>query len=87
MLARHAGVKDAAVIGEPDEKWGERVVAVAGRRGAHGRDPRSPLPDERRPRQLKRPRQFVFVTAIPKTASGKILRRLLRDGQYTEVRP
>jgi len=29
----------------------------------------------------------VFVAAIPKTASGKILRRLLRDGQYTEVRP
>ncbi len=26
-------------------------------------------------------------TEIPKTASGKILRRLLRDGQYTEVRP
>jgi acyl-coenzyme A synthetase/AMP-(fatty) acid ligase len=29
----------------------------------------------------------VFVAEIPKTASGKILRRLLRDGQYTEVRP
>jgi len=36
---------------------------------------------------FKRPRRFVFVRAIPKTASGKILRRLLRDGQYTEVRP
>ena len=29
--------------------------------------------------------KLVFVTEIPKTASGKILRRLLRDGQYTEV--
>jgi acyl-coenzyme A synthetase/AMP-(fatty) acid ligase len=27
----------------------------------------------------------VFVTQIPKTASGKILRRLLRDGQYSEI--
>jgi len=29
----------------------------------------------------------VFVREIPKAASGKILRRLLRDGQFTEVRP
>jgi len=36
---------------------------------------------------FKRPRRFVFVREIPKTASGKILRRLLRDGHYTEVRP
>jgi len=36
---------------------------------------------------FKRPRRFVFVAEIPKAASGKILRRLLRDGQYTEVRP
>ena len=36
---------------------------------------------------FKRPRRFVFVREIPKTVSGKILRRLLRDGQYTEVRP
>ena len=27
VLARHPGVKDVAVVGEPDEKWGERVVA------------------------------------------------------------
>jgi 2-furoate---CoA ligase len=35
---------------------------------------------------FKRPRKIVFVSEIPKTASGKILRRLLREGQYTEVR-
>ena len=32
-------------------------------------------------------KRFVFVREIPKTASGKILRRLLRGGQFTEVRP
>ena len=34
---------------------------------------------------FKRPRRIVFVEEIPKTASGKILRRLLRDGRYVEV--
>jgi acyl-coenzyme A synthetase/AMP-(fatty) acid ligase len=34
---------------------------------------------------FKRPRRVVFVEGIPKTASGKILRRLLRDGQFTEA--
>jgi acyl-coenzyme A synthetase/AMP-(fatty) acid ligase len=36
---------------------------------------------------FKRPRRVAFVEAIPRTASGKILRRLLRDGQYTEREP
>jgi acyl-CoA synthetase (AMP-forming)/AMP-acid ligase II len=35
---------------------------------------------------FKRPRRIVFVAEIPKTASGKILRRLLRDGRDTETR-
>jgi len=88
VLARHAGVEDVAVIGEPDEKWGERVVAFV--------VPSATLTADALDRHcresgdlanFKRPRRFVFVTEIPKTASGKILRRLLRDGHYTEVRP
>jgi 2-furoate---CoA ligase len=88
VLARHTGVKDVAVIGEPDEKWGERVVAFVVPAGAltpealdHHCRASGDLAN------FKRPRRFVFVAEIPKTASGKILRRLLRDGQYTEVRP
>jgi 2-furoate---CoA ligase len=88
VLARHADVKDVAVIGEPDEKWGERVVAFVVPGGAltaetldHHCRASGDLAS------FKRPRRFVFVAEIPKTASGKILRRLLRDGEYTEVRP
>jgi 2-furoate---CoA ligase len=88
VLARHPDVKDVAVIGEPDEKWGERVVAFVVQDGAltaetldHHCRASGDLAS------FKRPRRFVFVAEIPKTASGKILRRLLRDGQYTEVRP
>ena len=88
VLARHAGVKDVAVIGEPDEKWGERVVAFvapACALTAEALDQHCRASEDLA--NFKRPRRFVFVAAIPKTASGKILRRLLRDGQYTEVRP
>jgi len=86
-LARHPEVRDVAVVGEPDERWGERVVAFV--------TPTSPaLTAEALDRycretpllaSFKRPRRFVFVTEIPKTASGKILRRLLREGRYTEM--
>jgi 2-furoate---CoA ligase len=87
VLARHPLVGDVAVVGEPDARWGERVVAFVVPRAAG-------LTAEALDRHcresgalagFKRPRRVVFVREIPKTASGKILRRLLRDGQYTEM--
>lgn len=89
VLARHARVKDVAVVGEPDEKWGERVVAfvVAVGPGLTAEELDRHCRDAADLANFKRPRRFVFVREIPKTSSGKILRRLLRDGQYTEVHP
>ena len=87
VLARHPDVKDVAVVGEPDEKWGERVVAfvvpVDTRLSATALD--QYCRDSRDLASFKRPRHIVFVNEIPKTASGKILRRLLREGRYVEV--
>jgi 2-furoate---CoA ligase len=88
VLARHPDVRDVAVVGEPDPRWGERVVAfvvasatlTAETLDRHCRE--SPALAS-----FKRPRRVVFVESIPKTASGKILRRLLRDGQFTEITP
>jgi 2-furoate---CoA ligase len=87
VLARHPDVADVAVIGEPDDKWGERVVAFVVPRGrglaADALDGYCrAAPDLA---SFKRPRRVVFVEQIPKTPSGKILRRLLRDGRYTEI--
>jgi 2-furoate---CoA ligase len=88
LLARHDGVKDVAVIGEPDEKWGERVVAfVVAAPGLTAETLDQHCRASGDLANFKRPRRFVFVAEIPKTASGKILRRLLRAGRYTEVRP
>jgi 2-furoate---CoA ligase len=78
VLASHPGVRDVAVVGAPDDRWGQRVVAIvvgdatAGELDAHCLA--SPLA------RFKRPREYRHVDALPKSASGKVLRRLLRDG-------
>jgi 2-furoate---CoA ligase len=87
VLARHPEVRDVAVVGEPDERWGERVVAFVVR--ADSRLTADALDryclESAEIAKFKRPRRIVFVEEIPKTPSGKILRRLLRDGQYREL--
>jgi 2-furoate---CoA ligase len=89
VLARHPEVRDVAVVGEPDERLGERVVAfvvpVTPALSAEALDAFCRAAADLA--SFKRPRRVVFVRDIPKTASGKILRRLLRDGQYAEITP
>ena len=79
--------RDVAVIGEPDDRWGERVVAfvVPGAAGLTAEALDRHCLDSPDLANFKRPRRIVFVGEIPKTASGKILRRLLRDGRDTET--
>ncbi|HJU48133.1 MAG TPA: AMP-binding protein [Gaiellaceae bacterium] len=77
VLASHDGVLEVAVIGVADERWGQRVVAVVvGEASAEELDAHclaSPLA------RFKRPREYRHVDALPKSASGKILRRVLRE--------
>ncbi|CAM5668746.1 Acyl-CoA synthetase OS=Streptomyces glaucescens OX=1907 GN=SGLAU_02975 PE=4 SV=1 [Streptomyces glaucescens] len=77
-LYTHDGVAEAAVVGLPDEKWIEAVTAFVVPRGepteeeliAHARERLTPF---------KAPKRVVFVDALPRNASGKILKRELRD--------
>ncbi|WP_432122093.1 fatty acyl-CoA synthetase [Streptomyces sp. S1] len=77
-LYTHPGVAEAAVIGLPDARWIEAVTAVVVPRGevteaellAHAR--------EKLPR-FKAPKHVHFVPELPRNASGKILKRELRD--------
>ena len=77
VLAAHAGVVEVAVIGVPDDRLGQRVTAVVvGTATDEELDEHclaSPLA------RFKRPREYRRVDTLPKSASGKILRRLLRD--------
>jgi O-succinylbenzoic acid--CoA ligase len=83
VLATHPGVAEVAVAGRADPEWGQRVTAVV-----VPRDPRNPptLDDLRgyareRLAAAKVPRELTLVPSLPRTASGKLLRRLLPDGE------
>ncbi|NUS28095.1 MAG: acyl-CoA synthetase [Streptomyces sp.] len=77
-LYTHEGVAEVAVIGLPDERWIEAVTAVVVPRGevgeaeliAHAREQLA---------HFKAPKRVVFVDELPRNASGKILKRELRD--------
>jgi len=76
VLLKHANVREASVIGRPHPEWGEVVVAY--------------VVGDVRPRELdelclgeiarfKRPKDYVFVDALPKNNYGKILKTELRE--------
>jgi len=85
VLSLHPAVDEVAVAGLPDERWGQKVVAFIKPNGTvdaetldrHCRS--STLPD------YKRPREYVFVQAVPKSPVGKILRRKLIAGEFDKA--
>ncbi|MFD5267992.1 acyl-CoA synthetase [Streptomyces sp. NPDC058335] len=77
-LYTHEAVAEAAVIGLPDEKWIEAVTAVVVPRGEVTKDELVAHAREKLP-AFKAPKRVVFMGELPRNASGKILKRELRD--------
>jgi len=76
----HPGVAEVAVIGVPDEKWGETVKAVVVLKPGSTPDAAGIITWAReRIAAYKAPKSVEFIAALPRNASGKILRRELRE--------
>jgi acyl-CoA synthetase (AMP-forming)/AMP-acid ligase II len=75
----HPDIMEVAVIGIPDEKWGEAVKAVCVAKAGHSIDPESVIRWTReRLAGFKVPKSVDVIDALPRNASGKILRKDLR---------
>jgi long-chain acyl-CoA synthetase len=76
ILLAHEKIREASVIGRPDAQWGEVVVAyVVGEASANELDALCLA----RIARFKRPKDYVFVDALPKNNYGKILKTELRE--------
>ncbi|HWX96701.1 MAG TPA: AMP-binding protein [Solirubrobacteraceae bacterium] len=79
LLAHHEAIEEAAVVGVPDEEFGERLKAFIVRRNG------ASLDEEQVKRyvrdnlaRFKVPRDVVFVAELPRNETGKVLKRVLR---------
>lgn len=81
VLFDHPKVLDAAVVGEPDEMWGERVVAyIVGKDESLTAEELDRFCKEQdRLARYKRPRRYEFVHELPRNASGKLQKYILRE--------
>src|SRR6266853_19154 len=87
VLLRHPAVQEAAIVGLPHEKWGEAPYAyVVLKPGASATEAELIAFTRDRLAHFKAPHGVTFVSELPKTATGKIQKYVLRKGAAAVVR-
>ncbi|ELY66417.1 long-chain-fatty-acid--CoA ligase [Natronococcus jeotgali] len=81
VLFAHDGVEEAAVVGEPDDEWGERVVAYVVADAVPATELDAFVRESDRLADFKRPRTYYFVDELPKNPSGKVQKFKLREDE------
>ena len=85
VLDQHSDIMDVAVFGIPNEEWGESVHALVVARSGSGLDAEAVTAFAREHLTgYKTPRSVDFVDDIPRTGSGKILKRQLREPYWRD---
>ena len=78
VIRSHPAVEDVAVLGVPDELWGERIVAaVVSKSQVSSEDLRALVKAKLRSTRI--PQEIIFRTSLPYNETGKLLRRVLKN--------
>ena len=79
VLMRHTAIRDCAVVGAPDDKWGEAVVAVVELRDGATIDDMELIADcKARIGSVKSPKRVEIWPSLPRSPNGKVLKREIR---------
>lgn len=85
-LQGHPSIKDCAVVGVPDDKWGEAVLAAVELRPGHALDEAAVIQFcKDRVGSIKAPKKVVQIDALPRSTVGKVLRREVRAPYWAHL--